>query len=45
MIDSLPPEHVVWFVIEAVKRLDTTAFTGWRSWAGWGAAAMTRTCC
>jgi transposase len=26
MIDWLPPEHVVWFVIEAVKRLDTTAF-------------------
>jgi Transposase and inactivated derivatives len=26
MVDWLPEEHLVWFVIEAVNRLDTTAF-------------------
>lgn len=26
MIDWLPEDHLVWFMIEAVNRLDTTAF-------------------
>ena len=46
MREWLPADHVVWFLLEAVDALDTSAFS--RSAGGWvalGRRAMTRTCC
>ena len=45
MRDWLPADHVVWFVLETVEALDTSAFQPVGGWAGPGRSAMTRTCC
>jgi transposase len=38
--DWLPPDHLVWFVIDAVAQMDLSAFRGKYRADGWGASAF-----
>jgi hypothetical protein len=38
--DWLPGDHLVWFVIDAVKQLDLSSFYGRHREDGWGRAAL-----
>jgi hypothetical protein len=45
MGEWVPDEHLVWFVLEVVGRLDTTAFHARSRLGGWVGPDTTLTCC